>query len=45
MSKPNIPDVLAARYASTELATLWSPEHKIVLERELWLARDRKSVV
>ena len=38
MSKPNIPDVLAARYASDELATLWSPEHKIVLERELWLA-------
>ena len=38
MSKPNIPDVLAARYASAELATLWSPEHKIVLERELWLA-------
>jgi adenylosuccinate lyase len=38
VSKPNIPDVLAARYASTELATLWSPEHKIVLERELWLA-------
>jgi adenylosuccinate lyase len=38
VSKPNIPDVLAARYASVELATLWSPEHKIVLERELWLA-------
>ncbi|HEX4704241.1 MAG TPA: adenylosuccinate lyase, partial [Pseudonocardiaceae bacterium] len=38
MSKPNIPDVLAARYASTALATQWSPEHKIVLERELWLA-------
>jgi adenylosuccinate lyase len=38
VSKPNIPDVLAARYASAELATLWSPEHKIVLERELWLA-------
>jgi adenylosuccinate lyase len=36
--KPRIPDVLAARYASTELATLWSPEHKIVLERQLWLA-------
>jgi adenylosuccinate lyase len=38
VSKPNIPDVLAARYASTAMATLWSPEHKIVLERELWLA-------
>jgi adenylosuccinate lyase len=38
VSKPNIPDVLAARYASAAMATLWSPEHKIVLERELWLA-------
>lgn len=38
MSKPNIPDVLAARYASVAMATLWSPTHKIVLERELWLA-------
>jgi len=37
-SKPRIPDVLAARYASTELARLWSPEHKVVLERQLWLA-------
>ncbi len=38
MSKPNIPDVLASRYASVPMATLWSAEHKIVLERELWLA-------
>jgi adenylosuccinate lyase len=38
VSKPNIPNVLAARYASADLATLWSAEHKIVLERELWLA-------
>ncbi|HEX7659976.1 MAG TPA: adenylosuccinate lyase [Pseudonocardiaceae bacterium] len=38
MSKPRIPDVLAARYASAELVTLWSPEHKVVLERQLWLA-------
>jgi adenylosuccinate lyase len=38
VSKPNIPDVLAGRYASVAMATLWSPEHKIVLERELWLA-------
>ena len=36
--KPAIPDVLAARYASAELVTLWSAEHKVVLERELWLA-------
>ncbi|MDQ3762966.1 MAG: adenylosuccinate lyase [Actinomycetota bacterium] len=33
-----IPDVLAARYASGELVRLWSPEHKVVLERQLWLA-------
>ena len=37
-SKPRIPNVLAGRYASVELATLWSPEHKVVLERRLWLA-------
>jgi adenylosuccinate lyase len=36
--KPVIPDVLAARYASTAMATIWSPAHKVVLERELWLA-------
>jgi adenylosuccinate lyase len=34
----HIPDVLASRYASQELTTLWSHEHKIVLERRLWLA-------
>ncbi|MDN5857411.1 MAG: adenylosuccinate lyase, partial [Pseudonocardia sp.] len=33
-----IPNVLAARYASPELVHLWSPEHKIVLERRLWIA-------
>ncbi len=33
-----IPDVLASRYASTAMATIWSPEHKVVLERRLWLA-------
>ena len=33
-----IPDVLASRYASPELVALWSPEHKVVLERQLWIA-------
>jgi adenylosuccinate lyase len=33
-----VPNVLAARYASKELAAIWSPEHKIVLERQLWIA-------
>ncbi|MFT4298740.1 MAG: adenylosuccinate lyase [Aeromicrobium sp.] len=32
------PNVLASRYASADLARLWSPEHKIVLERQLWIA-------
>jgi adenylosuccinate lyase len=33
-----VPNVLANRYASAELVRLWSPEHKITLERELWMA-------
>ncbi|MEC3992271.1 adenylosuccinate lyase [Actinacidiphila sp. DG2A-62] len=37
-AKPRIPNVLVGRYASAELATLWSPEQKVVLERRLWLA-------
>jgi adenylosuccinate lyase len=37
-SKPRIPNVLAGRYASVELASIWSPEQKVVLERRLWLA-------
>ncbi|SEH01475.1 adenylosuccinate lyase [Nonomuraea solani] len=37
-SKPRIPNVLASRYASVELARLWSPEYKIIAERRLWLA-------
>jgi adenylosuccinate lyase len=32
------PNVLATRYASAEIARIWSPEHKIVLERHLWIA-------
>ena len=36
--KPSIPNVLAGRYASTAMATIFSPEHKVVLERQLWLA-------
>ncbi|MGH8930519.1 MAG: adenylosuccinate lyase [Egibacteraceae bacterium] len=33
-----IPNVLASRYASAELVELFSPEHKVVRERRLWLA-------
>ena len=36
--KKKIANVLANRYASASLAQLWSPEHKIVLERKLWIA-------
>jgi adenylosuccinate lyase len=36
--KPSIPDVLAARYASTAMAQIFSPAGKIVQERQLWLA-------
>ena len=34
----SIPNVLASRYASAQMRELWSPEHKIVLERQLWIA-------
>jgi adenylosuccinate lyase len=33
-----VPNVLATRYAGADLAAVWSPEHKIVLERQLWIA-------
>ena len=33
-----VPNVLATRYAGADLAHIWSPEHKIVLERQLWIA-------
>jgi adenylosuccinate lyase len=33
-----VPDVLANRYASTEMVAIWSPQAKIVAERRLWLA-------
>jgi adenylosuccinate lyase len=38
VAKPVIPNVLAGRYASTAMATIWSPANKIVLERRLWVA-------
>lgn len=33
-----IDDVLAARYASGAMVEIWSPTHKIRLERRLWVA-------
>jgi adenylosuccinate lyase len=38
MPGAQVPNVLAARYASGPMVDLWSPEHKVVLERELWVA-------
>ncbi len=38
MSKPNIPNILAARYASTGMTNIWAPENKISIERQLWIA-------
>ena len=38
MGKPAISNVLAGRYASADLAEIWSPRNKIVLERQLWIA-------
>ena len=34
----SVPNVLATRYAGADLAAIWSPEHKIRLERQLWIA-------
>ncbi|WP_445259097.1 adenylosuccinate lyase [Nocardioides aurantiacus] len=34
----SVPNVLATRYAGSDLAEIWSPEHKVVLERQLWIA-------
>ncbi|MEX0835319.1 MAG: adenylosuccinate lyase [Nitriliruptor sp.] len=33
-----IPNVLASRYASDAMTAIWSPEGKVVLERQLWIA-------
>jgi adenylosuccinate lyase len=38
VTKARVPNVLAARYASDELVTIWSPEEKVAAERRLWIA-------
>jgi adenylosuccinate lyase len=38
MPGAQLPNILAARYASGPMAELWSPERKVVLERQLWVA-------
>ncbi len=36
--KDLVPNVLAERYACEPMAQLWSPRHRVVLERRLWVA-------
>ncbi|MBG9338654.1 adenylosuccinate lyase [Corynebacterium diphtheriae] len=38
VAEKKIANVLSNRYASAELTELWSPEAKILLERQLWIA-------
>ncbi|GAA2091775.1 adenylosuccinate lyase [Microlunatus panaciterrae] len=38
MSTAAVPNVLANRYASAQMRTLWSPQNKIINERQLWIA-------
>ena len=33
-----LPNILASRYASETMTQIWSPTHKVILERELWIA-------
>lgn len=33
-----VPNVLASRYACTPIRDLWSPQTRVILERELWVA-------
>ncbi len=44
MSEPAIPNVLAQRYASPQMRAIWSPEHKVALERQLWLVVLRAQI-
>ena len=38
LSPAAIPNVLADRYASPELKAIWSPEGRIAIERDYWIA-------
>ena len=38
LEKPGIPNILADRYASSEMVKLFSPVGRTLLERELWIA-------
>ena len=39
-----IPNVLATRYASAAMVSIWTPEAKVVAERRLWLAVLRAQI-
>ncbi|MDE0268426.1 MAG: adenylosuccinate lyase [Acidimicrobiaceae bacterium] len=34
----DVPHIVALRYASQRMQSLWTPEHKVVLERRFWVA-------
>ena len=34
----SVPNILATRYASSAMRSIWTPENKIRAERRLWLA-------
>ena len=38
MNTPTPPNLLASRYASERMRSLWTQERKVILERRLWLA-------
>ena len=38
MKKFTTPNILADRYASSSMVSLWSPTGKVILEREFWIA-------
>lgn len=38
VTKKRIDNILASRYASAGMAEIWSPETKIQIERQLWIA-------
>ena len=38
MDSLTIPHIVASRYASEKMRSLWTPERKVIFERRLWLA-------
>ncbi len=38
MNVTDVPNILATRYASAEMGELFSAKHKVMLERQLWVA-------